>query len=33
LTPVADARLDASISIPGHVTNYRLPANRGARVT
>ena len=33
LTPVADARLNASIPIPAHLTNYRLPANRGARVT
>ena len=33
LTPVADARVDASIPIPAHVTEYRLPANRGARVT
>ena len=33
LAPVADARLDASIPIPAHVANYRLPQNRGARVT
>jgi nitroimidazol reductase NimA-like FMN-containing flavoprotein (pyridoxamine 5'-phosphate oxidase superfamily) len=33
LTPVADARLDASTPIPAHVSEYRLPANRGARVT
>ncbi|SRR5271166_261307 len=33
LTPVADARVDASIPVPAHVTEYRLPANRGARVT
>jgi nitroimidazol reductase NimA-like FMN-containing flavoprotein (pyridoxamine 5'-phosphate oxidase superfamily) len=33
LTPVADARLDASTPVPAHVTEYRLPANRGARVT
>jgi nitroimidazol reductase NimA-like FMN-containing flavoprotein (pyridoxamine 5'-phosphate oxidase superfamily) len=33
LAPVADARLDASTPIPAHVTDYRLPANRGARVT
>ena len=33
LTPVADGRLDASTPIPAHVTEYRLPANRGARVT
>jgi uncharacterized protein len=33
LTPMADARLDASTPIPAHVTEYRLPANRGARVT
>ena len=33
LAPVADARLDASTPIPAHVTEYRLPANRGARVT
>jgi nitroimidazol reductase NimA-like FMN-containing flavoprotein (pyridoxamine 5'-phosphate oxidase superfamily) len=32
-TPIADARLDASIPIPAHVTDYRLPANRGGRVT
>jgi nitroimidazol reductase NimA-like FMN-containing flavoprotein (pyridoxamine 5'-phosphate oxidase superfamily) len=33
LAPRADARLDASISIPEHVANYQLPQNRGARVT
>jgi hypothetical protein len=33
LTPVADARVDVSIPIPVHVNEYRLPANRGARVT
>jgi len=33
LAPVADARLDASTPIPAHVLEYRLPANRGARVT
>src|SRR5258708_6716987 len=33
LTPIADARLDASTPIPEHVTEYALPANRGARVT
>ena len=33
LTPVADARLDASTPMPAHVSEYRLPANRGARVT
>ncbi len=33
LTPVADARVDASIPVPAHVTEYRVPANRGARVT
>ena len=33
LTPIADARLDASTPIPAHVTEYALPANRGARVT
>jgi nitroimidazol reductase NimA-like FMN-containing flavoprotein (pyridoxamine 5'-phosphate oxidase superfamily) len=33
LAPVADARLDASTPIPAHVIEYRLPANRGARVT
>jgi nitroimidazol reductase NimA-like FMN-containing flavoprotein (pyridoxamine 5'-phosphate oxidase superfamily) len=33
LTPVADARLDASTPIPAHVMEYLLPANRGARVT
>jgi nitroimidazol reductase NimA-like FMN-containing flavoprotein (pyridoxamine 5'-phosphate oxidase superfamily) len=33
LTPVADARLDASTPVPAHVSEYRLPANRGARVT
>ena len=33
LTPAADARLDASIPVPAHVIEYRLPANRGARVT
>jgi len=33
LTPVADARLDAAIPVPAHVTEYRLPANRGASVT
>jgi uncharacterized protein len=31
--PVADARLDASTPMPAHVTEYVLPANRGARVT
>ena len=31
--PVADARLDASTPLPTHVTEYRLPLNRGARVT
>jgi nitroimidazol reductase NimA-like FMN-containing flavoprotein (pyridoxamine 5'-phosphate oxidase superfamily) len=33
LTPVADARLDASTPIPAHVMEYLLPANRGARIT
>jgi nitroimidazol reductase NimA-like FMN-containing flavoprotein (pyridoxamine 5'-phosphate oxidase superfamily) len=33
LTPLADARLDAATPIPAHVSEYRLPANRGARVT
>jgi hypothetical protein len=33
LTPVPDARLDASTPMPAHVSEYRLPANRGARVT
>src|SRR5580700_5281989 len=33
LTPLVDARLDASTAIPAHVTEYQLPANRGARVT
>jgi uncharacterized protein len=33
LTPVADARLDASIPPPAHVTDYRLPSSRGAKVT
>jgi nitroimidazol reductase NimA-like FMN-containing flavoprotein (pyridoxamine 5'-phosphate oxidase superfamily) len=33
LPPVADARLDRSTPIPSHVTEYRLPVNRGARVT
>jgi uncharacterized protein len=33
LTPVHDARVEASIPVPAHVTEYRLPANRGARVT
>ena len=31
--PVADARLDGSTPLPAHVTEYRLPLNRGARVT
>jgi nitroimidazol reductase NimA-like FMN-containing flavoprotein (pyridoxamine 5'-phosphate oxidase superfamily) len=33
LMPVADARLDASTPMPAHVSEYRLPANRGVRVT
>jgi uncharacterized protein len=33
LTPVADARLAASTPTPAYVNDYRLPANRGARVT
>jgi len=33
LAPVADERLDASTSVPPHVSGYRLPVNRGARVT
>ena len=33
LAPIRDARLAASISLPTHVANYRLPQNRGARVT
>jgi uncharacterized protein len=33
LPPVADVRLDRSTPIPSHVTEYRLPVNRGARVT
>jgi hypothetical protein len=33
LAAVADGRLAASTPIPAHVNDYRLPANRGARVT
>jgi nitroimidazol reductase NimA-like FMN-containing flavoprotein (pyridoxamine 5'-phosphate oxidase superfamily) len=33
LAPIADSRLDASTALPAHVTGYRLPLNRGARVT
>jgi len=33
LAPIRDARLAASIAIPEHIANYRLPQNRGARVT
>ena len=33
LAPIADARLDAAIPPPAHVTGYRLPLNRGAGVT
>jgi len=33
IAPIPDARLDASIATPAHVTDYRLPANRGARIT
>jgi nitroimidazol reductase NimA-like FMN-containing flavoprotein (pyridoxamine 5'-phosphate oxidase superfamily) len=33
LTPIADARLEASTPIPAHVAEYALPLNRGARVT
>src|SRR5271163_2320300 len=33
LAPIADSRLDKSMPIPDHVTGYRLPANRGARIT
>ncbi len=33
MTPLCDARVEASIPVPAHVTEYRLPANRGARVT
>jgi uncharacterized protein len=33
LTPLADARLKASTPIPAHVSDYKLPLNRGARVT
>ena len=33
LAPVFDARVDVATPIPAHVTEYRLPANRGARVT
>ena len=33
LPPVADTRLDRSTPIPPHVAEYRLPVNRGARVT
>jgi nitroimidazol reductase NimA-like FMN-containing flavoprotein (pyridoxamine 5'-phosphate oxidase superfamily) len=33
LAPVADARLAASTPMPAHVTEYLLPANRGARIT
>ena len=33
LNPLADARLAASIPMPAHVTEYLLPANRGARIT
>jgi hypothetical protein len=30
LAPVADSRLALAASIPAHVTEYRLPGNRGA---
>jgi uncharacterized protein len=33
LAPVADARLDAATPLPAYVSEYLLPANRGARVT
>ena len=33
LAPIRDARLAASIPLPEHVANYRLPQNRGARPT
>jgi nitroimidazol reductase NimA-like FMN-containing flavoprotein (pyridoxamine 5'-phosphate oxidase superfamily) len=33
LAPIADARLAASTAMPAHVREYRLPANRGARIT
>jgi nitroimidazol reductase NimA-like FMN-containing flavoprotein (pyridoxamine 5'-phosphate oxidase superfamily) len=33
LAPIADARLDAATPLPTQVTEYRLPMNRGARVT
>jgi uncharacterized protein len=33
MAPVADARLAASTPVPAHVAEYRLPTNRGARVT
>ena len=33
IAPIPDGRLDASIATPVHVTDYRLPANRGARIT
>jgi nitroimidazol reductase NimA-like FMN-containing flavoprotein (pyridoxamine 5'-phosphate oxidase superfamily) len=33
LAPLADARLAASTPLPAHVTEYLLPANRGARIT
>jgi nitroimidazol reductase NimA-like FMN-containing flavoprotein (pyridoxamine 5'-phosphate oxidase superfamily) len=33
LAPVADVRLDAATPLPAYVSDYLLPANRGARVT
>ena len=33
LTPIFDARVDPSTPVPAHVMEYRLPANRGARIT
>jgi nitroimidazol reductase NimA-like FMN-containing flavoprotein (pyridoxamine 5'-phosphate oxidase superfamily) len=33
MTPVCDARVEASLPVPAHVTEYRLPANRGAIVS
>ncbi|MGA9721389.1 MAG: pyridoxamine 5'-phosphate oxidase family protein [Candidatus Binatus sp.] len=33
MTPVRDARVEAALPVPAHVTEYRLPSNRGARVT
>jgi nitroimidazol reductase NimA-like FMN-containing flavoprotein (pyridoxamine 5'-phosphate oxidase superfamily) len=33
LAPITDARLVPSTPMPAHVTEYLLPANRGARIT